>query len=68
MWDHLVGLVVKVSASRGADLGLSCRLCQDFSRSGHTSDLEIGTPVASLPDVWCYDVSAWTGWPGISIL
>ena len=40
----------------------------DFSRSSHTSDLKIGSPVATLPDTWRYRVSAGTGWPGVSIL
>ena len=39
-----------------------------FSGSSHTSDLKIGTPVATLPDTWCYRVSTGTGWPGVSIL
>ena len=39
-----------------------------FSGSSHTSDLKIGTPVATLPGAWCYRVSAGTGWPGVSIL
>ena len=39
-----------------------------FSGSSHTSDLNIGTPVATLPGTWCYWVSAGTGWPGVSIL
>ena len=39
-----------------------------FSGSGHTSDLKIGTPVATLPGAWCCRVSAGTGWPGVSIL
>ena len=38
-----------------------------FPGSSHTSDLKIGTPVATLPGVWCYRVSAGTGWPGFSI-
>ena len=36
--------------------------------SGHTIDLKIGTPVATLPGAWRYRVSAGTGWPGVSIL
>ena len=37
--DHLVGLVVKASASRAENLGFSSCLChEDFSRSSHTSD------------------------------
>ena len=39
-----------------------------FSGSSHTSDLKIGTPVATLPGAWCYRVSAGTGWPVVSIL
>ena len=34
----------------------------------HTSDLKIGTPVATLPGAWRYWVSAGTGRPGVSIL
>ena len=56
--DHLVGLVVKASASR-ASAGI-------FSGSSHTSD--IGTPVATLPGAWRYRVSTGTGRPGVSIL
>ena len=39
-----------------------------FSGSSHTSDLKIGTPVATLPGAWRYRVSAGTGQPGVSIL
>ena len=39
-----------------------------FSGSSHTSNLEIGTPVATLPGTWRYKVSAGTGRPGVSIL
>ena len=46
---HLVGIVVKVSASRAEVLRFESRLRQDFSGSSHVSDLEIGTPVATLP-------------------
>ena len=38
-----------------------------FSGSSHTSDLKIGTPVATLPGAWRY-VSTGTGRPGVSIL
>ena len=37
-------------------------------QSGHTSDLKMGATVATLPGTWRYRVSAWTGWPGVSIL
>ena len=66
--DHLGGLVVKVSASRVEDPGFESRLRQNFSGSSHTSDLKIGTPVATLPGAWHYRVSAGTGQPGVSIL
>ena len=67
--DHLTGLVVKASASRAEDPGFESRLRRDFfSESSHTSDLKIGTPVATLPGAWHYRVGAGTGWPGVSIL
>ena len=66
--DRLVGLVVrrlpqeqKVPGSNPATAGI-------FSGSSHTSDLNIGTPVATLPGAWRYRVSAGTGRPGVSIL
>ena len=62
---HLVGLVVrrpprerKIPDSNPACGGI-------FSRSSHTSDSKIGTPVATLPGAWRYRVSAGTG---VSIL
>ena len=39
-----------------------------FLGSSHTSDLKIGTPVATLPGAWRYRVSTGTGRPGVSIL
>ena len=68
--DNLVGLVVKASTlTLGAeDPGLEFHLQCDLSRSSHTSDLKIGTPVATLPGTWCYRVSAGTGWPSVGIL
>ena len=65
---RLVGLVVKASASRAEGPGFESRLRRDFSGSSHTSDLNIGTPVATLLGAGRYRVSAWTGRPGISIL
>ena len=65
---HLVGLVVKASAWRVEDPGFESHLRWDFSGSSHTSDLKIGTAVATLPGVWRYRVSAGTGQPGVSIL
>ena len=65
---RLAGLVVKASASGAEDSGFESRLRRDFSGSSHTSDLNIGTPVATLPGAWHYRVSAGTGRPGVSIL
>ena len=65
---RLVDLVVKASASGAEDPGFESRLRRDFSGSSHTSDLKMGTPVATLPEAWRYRVSAGTGWPGVSIL
>ena len=66
--DHLVGLVVKVSASRAEEPGFESRWRRDFSGSSHTSDLNTGIPVATLPGAWRSRVSAGTGRPGVSIL
>ena len=66
--DRLAGLVVKASASGTEDPGFESRLRLDFSGSSHTSDFKIGTPVATLPGVWHYRLSAGTGRPGVSIL
>ena len=66
--DRLVGLVDKASASRVEDPGFDSRLRREFSKSSHTSDLKIGTPVATLPGAWRYRVSPGTCWPGVSIL
>ena len=66
--DRLVGLVVKVSFLRAEHPGFLSRLRRIFSGSSHTSDLKIGTPVATLQGAWRYRVSAGTGRPGVSIL
>ena len=34
----------------------------------YTSDLKIGSPVATLPGAWRYRFSAGTGQPGVSML
>ena len=61
--------MVKVSILKVEDPGFESRLRLDiFSGSSHTSDLKIGTPVATLPGAWFYRVSAGTGQPGVSIL
>ena len=64
----LVGLVVKASTSGAEDPGFTSRVRRDFSGSSHTSDLKIGTPVATLAGAWHYRVSAGTGRHGVSIL
>ena len=66
--DCLIGLVVKASASGAEGPDFESRLRRDFSGSSHTSDLKIGTPVATLSGAWHYRVSAGTGQPGVSIL
>ena len=66
--NDLTGLVVKASVLGAEDPGFDSCLRQDFSGSSHTSDLKIGTPVATLPGAWHYRVSVGTGQPGISIL
>ena len=60
----------KASVSRAEDPGFESRLHRDFLGSSHTSDLKIGTPVATLPGAWryTYRVSTRTGGPGVSIL
>ena len=63
-----IGVVVKASAPRAEDPGFDFRLPRDFSGSSHTSDLKIGTPVATLPGAWRYKASTGTGLPGVSML
>ena len=61
--------MVKASASRAKyPVFDSCLRCGHFSRLSHTSDLQIGIQVATLPGTWRYKVSAGTGWPGVSAL
>ena len=58
-----------MSASRVADPEFDSHFRGwDFSGSSLTSDLENGTPVATLPGAWRYRVSTGTGWPGVNIL
>ena len=60
--------MVKASASGAENPGFESHLPRDFSGSSHTSDFNIGTPVATLPGAWHYRVSAGTDRPGVSIL
>ena len=66
--NRLVGLVVNVSASGAEDPGSNSACAEILPGSSHTSDLKIGTPVATLGGAWRYRISAETGWPGVSIL
>ena len=66
--NRLVGLVVKAPAPKAEDLGFESYLRRDFSGSNRTSDLKIGSPVATLPGAWRYRVSGETGRSGVSIL
>ena len=65
---RLVGLVVKVSASGAEDPGFESSMRRYFFGSSHTTDLKLGTSVATLPAAWHYRVSAGTGRPGVSIV
>ena len=66
--DRLVGLVVRRPPWERKIPGLNPAWAWIFSGSSHTSDLKIGTPVATLPGAWHYRVTAGTGWPSVSIL
>ena len=66
--DRLVGLVVRHPPRERKVPGSNPACARIFSASSYTSDLNIGTPVATLPGAWRYRVSAGTGRPGVSIL
>ena len=66
--DRLVRLVVRRPPRERKVPGSNLACAGIFSGSSHTSDLNIGTPVATLPDAWHYRVSAGIGRPGVSIL
>ena len=66
--DRLVGLVVRRPPWERKNPGLNPACARIFSGLSHTSDLKIGTPVATLPGAWRYRVSTGTGQPGVSIL
>ena len=68
LFDRLVGLVVRRLPREWKIPGSNPACADIFPGSGHTSDLIIGTPVATLPGAWRYRVSAETGRPGVSIL
>ena len=64
----LVGVVVRHLPRERKILGWNPACAGIFSGSSHTSDLKIGTPVATLPGAWRYRVSTWTSRPSVSIL
>ena len=66
--NRLLGLVVRRPPRERKVPGSNPACARIFSGSSHTSDLNIGTPVATLPGAWCYRVSTGTGRPGVSIL
>ena len=66
--DRLVGQVVRRPPREQKIPGSNPACAGIFSGSSHTSDLKIGTPVATLPGAWRYRVSTGTGRPGVSIL
>ena len=68
MSDRLVGIVARRPPRERKILGSNPACVGIFSGSSHTSDLKIGTPVATLPGAWRYRVSTGTGRPGVSIL
>ena len=65
---RLVGLVVRRPPRERKVPGSNPACDEIFSGSSHTSDLNIGTPVATMPGAWRHRVSAGTGRPGVSIL
>ena len=63
---HLLGLVVKASASRAEDLGLIPAFGVDRARGRVIPETKtIGTPVATLPGARRCKVNAETVWPSI---
>ena len=66
--DRLVGLVVRCPPGERKIPGSNPGWAGIFSGSSHTSDLKMGTAVATLSGAWRYRVSAGTGLPGVSIL
>ena len=58
----------KASASRESDLNSIPAFAVGFlSVLSHNNDLRTGTPVATLPGVWCCGTSTGSGWP-VSVL
>ena len=66
--NRLIGLVVRRPPRKREIPGSNPACDRIFSGSSNTSDLRIGTPVATLPGAWQYRVRTGTGQPGVSIL
>ena len=66
--DRLVGLVVRRPPRERKIPGSNPACAGIFSGSSQTSDLNIGTPVATLLGAWHHRVSAGTGRPGVNTL
>ena len=66
--DRLDGLVVRRPPRERKMPGSNPACAEISSGSSHTSDLKIGTPVATLRGAWRYRVRAGTSRPGINIL
>ena len=65
---RLVGLVVRRPPRERKIQGSNPACAGIFSGSSHTSELKMGTPVATLPGAWRCRVSTGTDRPGVSIL
>ena len=66
--DRVTGQIDKASAQKVEGPEFESLLRRDFFGLSHTSDLKIGTEVATLPGAWRYRVRAGTGQPSVSIL
>ena len=62
------GTVISRRSLERKSLGSNPACAGIFSGSSHTSDIQIGTPVATLPGAWRSRVSVGTGWPSVSTL
>ena len=78
LWDYINYILYHITASLALWLkrlprerkipGSNATPDGIFLGSRHTSDFNIGTPVATLPGSWRYGINDGTGWPGVSIL
>ena len=68
LYDHRIGGLVLGARHESRRSRYEPGLRWVFSGYSHTSDSNIGIPVAPLPGAWCYRVSPGTGQPSVSIL